>query len=1205
VTNIPLTLRTAFHEKRLIPVVGAGVSMSIKDRNGSDIFPSWPGLLMRAAEKLRNEDKDKLATALLANLDIGRYKEAADIARQGLEGRTWGSFFRETFSVSRTEVDDSTLLLPRTVWKLADRVVSLNYDKTMRMAALFPDSILEIDNSAKSELADFVRGTLGEPAIWHLHGKFDNAASIVFTTESYDRLYLAKNPDYASALESFRALCRDSHLLFVGCSLDDADIISQISREYDLFEGNIGPHYVVTSTQHSAAIKTKLLGLPINVIAVSQFGQPLIHKLLEICGPLPPPATAASHVAALPEPLRKIDDVKVAVLLANPIGENCNYEAELRAITKMKCNLRFIPLTIEALNELEEVHYVIILTQTIKKKVVIEGPALSREVLSLEQIEENLAYRPSGTIIFTNCGAAELNGTFGSADLQHPTLLLPRMEPKELESLFFKVFRKRNLSDIASGMTFNGKDFNFLDLQGSNPERGERTPLPQAIDAKSTRNYVGRKTDLENIARSIFEIREKGQILTIKGAGGIGKTLTIKKLAVELSARHYFSQGIQFLDCESIADFKTFENKIAQCLDLENFSNIRESLARRLPQPNSLLILDNVETVLHLAEREQIIDLIGLVSDHTNIVATSREPLGVQYETIYELRAFTTDEAFALFCSELRREITTSEEKRVVREDILERILDNNPLAIKLITKNIPKGKNFTELRTELENDFFVTTTDVDPNIFDGIHDVNIERKRSLYASINFSYQHLSEPERNAFELLSLFPDGISQEHFKLISETVSGSKHNTTRTNKLRRRKANLITDHVIRALEDKSVIQIDNNMIKLQSIIGRFASHKLSARETNDLMECYRNAFSYNYSLLDALASNLANSRPMSRQIFNSYQANFIRCLDYAAEVAPTPVELLDYLDSLSMLFISISSPGTFIHALESRSEFLFDEQKLQLSFEITKITSHYYFGEFSGAFNKLKSLISFATLETLDLKDPVDRMIAINASDIYCIEGYAFESAKLHAKLGHMHTGYSQPLFQIGELNKKLAAKARKEFFTLEAMNAVGILSVKQIDAYLDNLYSKSHLERMQSTYVKSKMAPISKQVVRKLVVMNPYTAGLQSLMLAFADSDNERKIAYFEDALSNLEHVKYYYVEALYFYSKFLLEVGSQKEFEMKSHIALSMAKEFKFRYLEYLISSLTVPASRPYSPADYPFNDGSSFDMFVSALIKHV
>lgn len=66
--------------------------------------------------------------------------------------------------------------------------------------------------------------------------------------------------------------------------------------------------------------------------------------------------------------------------------------------------------------------------------------------------------------------------------------------------------------------------------------------LSENIDTKNLVNFVGRKTDLEDITRKIIDTNK--QVLTIKGSGGIGKTTIVKKVATELYERGYYPDGI-------------------------------------------------------------------------------------------------------------------------------------------------------------------------------------------------------------------------------------------------------------------------------------------------------------------------------------------------------------------------------------------------------------------------------------------------------------------------------------------------------------------------------------------------------------------------------------------------------------------------------------------------------------------------------------
>ncbi|MGZ8223431.1 MAG: hypothetical protein ACXWT0_17450 [Methylobacter sp.] len=96
--NIPKGLQDAINSKRLIPIVGAGVSKSIKNKQGEQIFPSWTELLERAAVELKKQAEDNKAQLVESFLKEPDFQQAAKYAYEGLKGPNWFSFFKSQFS---------------------------------------------------------------------------------------------------------------------------------------------------------------------------------------------------------------------------------------------------------------------------------------------------------------------------------------------------------------------------------------------------------------------------------------------------------------------------------------------------------------------------------------------------------------------------------------------------------------------------------------------------------------------------------------------------------------------------------------------------------------------------------------------------------------------------------------------------------------------------------------------------------------------------------------------------------------------------------------------------------------------------------------------------------------------------------------------------------------------------------------------------
>lgn len=298
------SLLDAFRDKKLIPIVAAGVSMSLRDKAGKQLFPSWPGLLELAAKKLNEEKKANEAAAVLSMVKINKLQQAADLAKEYLTGSLWHDFFRDIFDIKSEQIDPASLALPRAVWSLSQRIITLNYERVLRFACPQRDDLDELDNDDHSALSSFINNSLKKPSVWHLHGTLKNPDKLIFSSDRYEALYLEKDPSYRAALTSFKTLCNSAQFLFVGCSLEDAELLQQINQTHQLFARNNGPHYALVREVDKATIAAKLKGLPIDLLCFKEFGQDLIDAILAISQPTsavpPAPLIAASPAPASP-----------------------------------------------------------------------------------------------------------------------------------------------------------------------------------------------------------------------------------------------------------------------------------------------------------------------------------------------------------------------------------------------------------------------------------------------------------------------------------------------------------------------------------------------------------------------------------------------------------------------------------------------------------------------------------------------------------------------------------------------------------------------------------------------------------------------------------------------------------------------------------------------------------------------------------------
>jgi hypothetical protein len=261
-----------------------------------------------------------------------------------------------------------------------------------------------------------------------------------------------------------------------------------------------------------------------------------------------------------------------------------------------------------------------------------------------------------------------------------------------------------------------------------------------------------------------------------------------------------------------------------------------------------------------------------------------------------------------------------------------------------------------------------------------------------------------------------------------------------------------------------------------------------------------------------------------------------------------------------------------------------------------------ARYFDGDFKNAFDELKQLAPLGSLASLDRSNLNEQLLVDNALNIYRMEGEALYEAKYEVENDIFRIGLPAFSLSLGELNQQLSESYPNGFFPLEIRTNLGLPTHKEIDDYLTELYDKDHLERMQVSYTRSKIMPLDREKIEKLVIVNPYTRGLKNLMLAFIEQDVAASNELFQQAIEQLEHIKYYYVEALYFYAKFMQE-QSQDEFESIYKKGLTLSQKHYYRFLQYRFEQLINPTGKPYSPQDYPLPNNEDFTGYIQKLIN--
>lgn len=1237
---IPQSLKKYLASNDVIPLIGAGVSMSVENKDGSRAFPSWPELLNFAAERL--EDEELLDDSHLVKLLVkkGKLQQAAQEAQEQLSGRRWHDFMQSQFVIDFTQLDDSCKALPQAIWQLSNRLVTLNYDKVLEWAHTESVNVCAFDNENTNRLAEFSRNGSQE-MLWHLHGKIENPKHMVLTPQSYNRLYQEDAEEhYQAALTKFKELLSNKIILFIGCSLDDAELLAAIVKQNKLFDNNTGPHYALVRESDKQAIDAKLTGIPVNTITFNDFGQPLIdavHQLVECKNQQE--QQPKESIQPLKEEPNKHD--KIGLFTASPLDKPIDDSDIIAKLKKFKYPISQQAFTESNLMEADDYSILFLLAKTTSSGLLIEDDNACSDYLAIDELESSLPINAKITVLITD----KLLNEQELGQVKFPLLVFPLLNQqgkdlKALDKLAHQLFKRPYVKHFIDKSDVQSVHISGELLASLKPENRQhwhkyQPLLPKGINTSELQGFTGRLSDLADISQKLAKAANKQRLLTIKGSGGLGKTTIAKKVALELANRGHFDAGVNFIDCEHISSSNQLEIHIGSAFNLRAAEDLFGHLAKHHDQRQRLLIFDNLESLLYLKqadksqnkqEVEQVRLLLSQTLMYANVLVTSRESINTEWEDVLPFRQMESEEALALFNRLTKSGYRSDKEQEFARRKILEPLLNNNPLAIKLICDGMPAGKSLKELKQELEDDFFDKVKEEDLTLmFDDEVDLNINRQESLYVSILYSYGSLEEHQKRTLESFSLFPDGIDLDTFKRIV-TESKRRDGNEEANKLKKP----ISDKDIAVLTNKSLVEAYGGFYSLQSVIQRFARFRFEQYTTEkDKPELFRQAFKYNQQLMEFIY-NLKNTNKKSNLIFSSLFNNLIAALTYGTKdnVIRSEDELEDYFEmvkSISLLSSNLNLDSEFLAAYEEINiEGLItksNEFQVRQVWKLIKLKTRYFNGEFDAAYEQLKSLMTIESLLALSGKYErgrvLERIVYNIAINLYEMEGYALDRVAHNIKLNsYRYVTLCTSNVQVAMNVEPLMSLVKTDLGYYEAQGYLyGAINLNQLNHSIDELHENEHRDRVQLTYLKSRETYVSYEAIDKLVSVNPYTRGLKKLMYAFSceyeqsseleyNELNENIIRYYQSALPDLSHIKFYYVQALYFYARFLQKADSL-DFETIYEQGLGLTKRHHYRYWQHRFLLLKQPNLGPYKPEDYPLPGNPDISLLVEKQAKWI
>jgi predicted ATPase/DNA-binding winged helix-turn-helix (wHTH) protein len=278
-----------------------------------------------------------------------------------------------------------------------------------------------------------------------------------------------------------------------------------------------------------------------------------------------------------------------------------------------------------------------------------------------------------------------------------------------------------------------------------------RSVLPSKLH-----DLVGREALLQQLRHELSASR----LVTLVGTAGVGKTSVGYELARRISAE--FRDGVHVVELVTVSDVNAAAEAVGTALDVytPQSTPVEDAIVDMLRVRQALLVLDNCE---HLVEPiAELVSRILAAAPEVSIVATSREPLCVAGEHVWEVEPLSTGDvdaiarsdmarvpAVALFVERARAADPTFELNSATAPAVLEicRRLDGIPLAIELAASRA-RSVDVTEIARRLDERF---------RLLGGVRRTVDPRHRTLRDAISWSYDLLEADERHLFESLSVF----------------------------------------------------------------------------------------------------------------------------------------------------------------------------------------------------------------------------------------------------------------------------------------------------------------------------------------------------------------------------------------------------------------------------------------------------------------
>ena len=305
----------------------------------------------------------------------------------------------------------------------------------------------------------------------------------------------------------------------------------------------------------------------------------------------------------------------------------------------------------------------------------------------------------------------------------------------------------------------------------SAPAHTDALEHPHSADQPCLNNLPAAASQLIGRTAAVQQLQDfldAYRVVTLIGVGGVGKTSLALEVARSISAT--FQGDVVLVELASLSDPSLVPSAVATSLGQQLGADqiTSRSVAQSIGRRRLLLVLDNCEHLIDAAA--QLAETLVHTCAGVSILATSREPLRIEGEHSYhvppldvpplEVSAIDRDprdalqhSAVVLFIARTRHHSNFSpKEENLSAIAAICQHLDGIPLAIEFAAARAATlGVQHVAARL---NDRFA--------LLAGARRTALPRHQTLRATLDWSYELLSESEQRLLRHLAVFPGGFT-----------------------------------------------------------------------------------------------------------------------------------------------------------------------------------------------------------------------------------------------------------------------------------------------------------------------------------------------------------------------------------------------------------------------------------------------------------